>query len=84
MSIGAMAQDLSVHVSKNRLGVSDKLQVTFSLKLEGDRQKYGDIIPPSFKNFTVTAGPSTSTQSFLTAWSTGAPPLPKPFLCLIG
>ncbi len=62
ISISVYAQDFNAYASKTQLGQSDKLQITFSLKVNGN-QEYGNITPPSFENFTVVAGPSTSSQS---------------------
>jgi hypothetical protein len=55
-----LAQDLSFKttVSKNRLGLNERLRITFSINKQGA----DDFTPPSFKNFKVLAGPMQSTN----------------------
>ncbi len=55
-----LAQDVSFKttVSKNRLGVNERLRVTFSINKQGA----DDFTPPNFRNFKVMAGPMQSTN----------------------
>ncbi len=55
-----LAQDLSFKttVSKNRLGLNERLRITFSVNKQGA----DDFTPPNFKNFKVLAGPMQSTN----------------------
>ncbi|PID69334.1 MAG: BatD protein [Flavobacteriales bacterium] len=55
-----LAQDLSfkTSVSKDRLGVNERLRITFTINKQG-----GDnFTPPDFKNFRVLAGPMQGTS----------------------
>ena len=49
------AQELSFKttVSKNRLGVNERVRITFTI----NRQGADDFTPPNFKNFKILAGP---------------------------
>ncbi|MBT8385159.1 MAG: BatD family protein, partial [Bacteroidia bacterium] len=55
-----VAQDVSFKatVSKDRLGLNERLRITFSI----DKQGADDFTPPDFKNFKVLAGPMQSTN----------------------
>lgn len=55
-----LAQDFSFKssVSKNRLGLNERLRITFSINKQGG----DDFTPPDFKNFKVLAGPMQSTN----------------------
>jgi len=55
-----LAQEVSFKstVSKNRLGLNERLRITFSI----DKQGADDFTPPNFKNFKVLAGPMQSTN----------------------
>jgi len=55
-----LAQDVSFKttVSKSRLGLNERLRITFSV----DKQGADDFTPPNFKNFKVLAGPMQSTN----------------------
>lgn len=57
-----LAQEITfkASVSKNRLGINERLRVIYSV----DKQGVDDFTPPSFKNFKVVAGPMTSTNFF--------------------
>lgn len=50
------AQDdiITATVSKNKLGLNQRLRVTFSIKKQGS----DNFTPPSFKNFKIVGGPS--------------------------
>ena len=54
------AQEVSFKsiVSKNRLGLNERLRITFSI----DKQGGDDFTPPDFKNFKVLSGPMQSTN----------------------
>ena len=78
-----MAQDVSFKatVSKDRLGLNERLRITFSI----DKQGADDFTPPDFKNFKVLAGPMQSTnfsyvngkQSFEQSYSYTIQPISK-------
>jgi hypothetical protein len=55
-----LAQEVSFKttVSKNRLGVNERLRITFSINKQGA----DDFTPPDFKNFKVLAGPMQSSN----------------------
>ena len=55
-----LAQDVSFKssVSKNRLGLNERLRITFLINKQGG----DDFTPPDFKNFKVLAGPMQSTN----------------------
>ncbi len=55
-----LAQDLSFKtaVSKSRLGLNERLRITFSINKQGS----DDFTPPNFRNFKVLAGPMQSTN----------------------
>ncbi|MFC4722691.1 BatD family protein [Geojedonia litorea] len=42
-------------VSKNKLGINERLRVDFEMNQDGD-----NFVPPDFENFTVVGGPNTS------------------------
>lgn len=50
-------------VSKKRLGISERLQVDFTMNKDGD-----EFEPPGFENFSVVGGPS---QSINNSWING-------------
>ena len=63
-SIFAQQAELSVSISKNSLGLNERLRIEFSINKQG-----GDnFIPPKFKDFKVVAGPS---QSVSQSWING-------------
>ncbi len=78
-----VAQDVSFKatVSKDRLGLNERLRITFSI----DKQGADDFTPPDFKNFKVLAGPMQSTnfsyvngkQSFEQSYSYTIQPMGK-------
>ena len=55
-----LAQEVSFKttISKNRLGLNERLRITFSINKQGA----DDFTPPYFKNFKVLAGPMQSTN----------------------
>lgn len=65
-SLAFFAQEpkLSVTVSKNKLGLNQRLRVEFSINKQGA----DNFTPPDFKNFTVIQGPS---QSVSQSWING-------------
>ena len=50
-------------VSKNTLGVNERLRIDFEMNQDGD-----NFAPPSFQDFTVVGGPNTSVSNY---WSNG-------------
>ncbi len=52
-----------VKVSKNNLGINERLRVDFEMNQDGD-----DFNPPNFANFTVVGGPN---QSVSNSWING-------------
>lgn len=63
-SISAQQAELSVTISKNKLGLNERLRVEFSINKQG-----GDhFTPPKFKDFKLVAGPS---QSVSQSWING-------------
>ena len=50
-------------VSKNRLGLNERLRVSFSMNQDGD-----NFNPPVFEGFTVVGGPN---QSVSNSWVNG-------------
>src|SRR5690606_41819131 len=50
-------------VSKNRLGINERLRIDFEMNQDGDNFR-----PPSFENFTVVGGPN---QSVSNSWING-------------
>jgi len=50
-------------VSKNKLGVNERLRIDFEMNKDGD-----DFTPPKFSNFTVIGGPN---QSISNSWING-------------
>ena len=46
------------NLSKNKLGVNERLRVVFTMNKDGD-----NFNPPSFKNFKVIAGPTQQISS---------------------
>jgi hypothetical protein len=66
LSISLVAQEatLKTKVSKNKLGVNQRLRVEFSI----DKQGGDNFSPPSFTNFRVVGGPS---QSISQSWING-------------
>ncbi|HMC00988.1 MAG TPA: BatD family protein [Flavobacteriaceae bacterium] len=50
-------------VSKNKLGVNERLRVDFEMNKDGD-----NFNPPDFQNFTVVGGPNTSVSN---SWVNG-------------
>lgn len=63
-SLFAQQAELSVTISKNKLGLNERLRVEFSINKQG-----GDnFTPPKFKDFKLVAGPS---QSVSQSWING-------------
>lgn len=62
--VGAQEAELTATVSKNKLGVNQRLRVQYEINKQG-----GDNFkPPNFKNFKVVGGPS---QSVSQSWING-------------
>lgn len=66
LSLSVLAQDaeLSVDVSKNKLGLNQRLRIEFSINKQGA----DNFTPPPFKDFKVVQGPS---QSVSQSWING-------------
>ena len=66
LSISLVAQEatLKAKVSKNKLGVNQRLRIEFSI----DKQGGDNFSPPNFTNFKVVGGPS---QSVSQSWING-------------
>ena len=66
LSVSLVAQEatLKTKVSKNKLGVNQRLRVEFSI----DKQGGDNFTPPNFNNFRVVGGPS---QSVSQSWING-------------
>ena len=64
LSVAAQQAALEVSVSKNKLGLNQRLRIEFSINKQGA----DDFTPPKFKNFKVIQGPS---QSVSQSWSNG-------------
>ncbi|AUC85631.1 BatD protein [Polaribacter sp. ALD11] len=66
LSVSLVAQEatLKTKVSKNKLGVNQRLRVEFSI----DKQGGDNFSPPNFNNFKVVGGPS---QSVSQSWVNG-------------
>ena len=60
----AQKPELSVKVSKNKLGLNQRVRVEFSVNKQGA----DNFEPPEFKNFRIVAGPS---QSVSQSWING-------------
>ena len=60
ISQSILAQDVSfkTNVSKNRLGLNERLNITFAINKQGGN----DFTPPNFKNFKVLGGPFQATN----------------------
>lgn len=63
-SLPAQKPELKVKISKNKLGVNQRLRVEFSVNKQGA----DNFEPPAFKNFRIVAGPS---QSVSQSWING-------------
>ena len=64
LSVAAQQAALEVSVSKNKLGLNQRLKIEFSINKQGA----DNFTPPKFKNFKVIQGPS---QSVSQSWSNG-------------
>ncbi|MCG1035177.1 BatD family protein [Polaribacter sargassicola] len=64
LAISAQEATLKAKVSKNKLGVNQRLRVEFSINKQGG----DDFTPPKFTNFKVVGGPS---QSVSQSWING-------------
>ncbi len=64
LSVVAQEAKLTAKVSKNKLGVNQRLRIVFSINKQGA----DNFTPPNFKNFKVIGGPS---QSVSQSWVNG-------------
>ena len=46
-------------VSKQKLGVNERLRIDFEMNKDGD-----NFVPPNFDDFTVVGGPNTSLMNY--------------------
>ena len=64
ISFSAFSQvNFSTKLSKNQLGLNERVKVEFSVDKDGD-----NFIPPTFENFRIVGGPS---QSIRNSWING-------------
>lgn len=63
-SVSAQNVELKATVSKNKLGVNQRLRIEFNINQQGA----DNFVPPNFENFEVLAGPSHSTSQ---SWING-------------
>ena len=63
-TVVAQEAKLTAKVSKNKLGVNQRLRIEFSINKQGG----DDFSPPKFTNFKVVGGPS---QSVSQSWVNG-------------
>ena len=61
--LGQVVAAQKAKVSKNRLGLNERLRVSFSMNQDGD-----NFNPPAFEGFTVVGGPN---QSVSNSWVNG-------------
>ena len=64
LSFAAQDAELNVKVSKNKLGLNQRLRIEFSINKQGA----DDFSPPKFDNFRIIQGPS---QSVSQSWING-------------
>lgn len=57
-------------VSKQRLGINERLRIDFEMNQDGD-----NFQPPSFEGFRVVGGPN---QSVSNSWINGKEVIPRP------
>jgi len=57
-SVLLMAQTFSTTTNKNKIGLNEQFSLSFSLNASGDR-----FVAPNLSNFTVLAGPSSSSST---------------------
>ena len=62
-SIGFAQVKFEAKVSKNRLGVNERLRIDFEMNQDGD-----NFNPPNFSDFTVIGGPN---QAVSNSWING-------------
>ena len=64
ISFSAFSQvNFNTKLSKNQLGLNERVKVEFSVDKDGD-----NFIPPTFENFRIVGGPS---QSIRNSWING-------------
>lgn len=64
VSVFAQEAEFVAKVSKNKLGLNQRLRVEFSINKQGA----DDFVPPNFKNFKIVGGPSHSVSQ---SWVNG-------------
>ncbi|WP_397444687.1 BatD family protein [Polaribacter sp. R77954] len=76
LSISAQKAELEVKVSKNKLGLNQRLRIEFSINKQGA----DDFTPPKFDDFRVIQGPS---QSISQSWINGKVSFSKSYTYII-
>ncbi len=76
LSISAQKAELKVKVSKNKLGLNQRLKIEFSVNKQGA----DDFTPPKFDDFRVIQGPS---QSISQSWINGKVSFSKSYSYII-
>ena len=75
-SISAQNAKLTTTVSKNKLGVNQRLKIEFAVNKQGA----DNFEPPSFKNFDIVAGPSSSINQ---SWINGKASYSQAYIYII-
>ncbi|MHB0756400.1 BatD family protein [Polaribacter sp. M15] len=75
-SVSAQKAELKVKVSKNKLGLNQRLRIEFSINKQGG----DDFTPPKFDDFRVVQGPS---QSISQSWINGKVSFSKSYTYII-
>ncbi|MFP4844365.1 BatD family protein [Winogradskyella sp. PE311] len=57
-SIASSQVKFEAKVSKNKLGINERLRIDFKMNQDGD-----NFVPPSFNDFTIVGGPNTSVSN---------------------
>ncbi|MDG1398933.1 MAG: BatD family protein [Polaribacter sp.] len=76
LSFAAQDAELNVKVSKNKLGLNQRLRIEFSINKQGA----DDFSPPKFDNFRIIQGPS---QSVSQSWVNGKVSFSKSYTYII-
>ncbi|KGL62528.1 BatD family protein [Polaribacter sp. Hel1_85] len=67
LNVAAQEATLTAKVSKNKLGLNQRLRIEFSINKQGG----DDFSPPKFSNFKVVGGPSQSVSQSMVMTSNG-------------
>ena len=74
-TLGFAQVKFEASVSKNKLGINERLRVDFEMNQDGD-----NFNPPSFDGFRVVGGPN---QSVSNSWINGKRSFSKTYTCLL-